>query len=71
MGLVMTVKADTSGCLMAADVVRLALLWQAGFSHIYCHLNYTPEMEEGTYVEVHFVHRPAAFWNIDLCHTPL
>ena len=41
---------------MAADVAGLLLLWQAGFSHIYFHSHYIPEMEEGTFVETHFVH---------------
>ena len=46
-GRVMTAEVDTSGWLMAADVCGLAFLWQAGFSHVYCHLYYTLEMEEG------------------------
>lgn len=57
----MTAKVGTSGSLMAADVARLALLWQAGFSHLHCHLPNTPEMQEGTYVEAHFVHPTATF----------
>lgn len=58
---VMTAKVGTSGSLMAADVARLALLWQTGFSHLHCHLPNTPEMQEGTYVEAHFVHPTATF----------
>lgn len=63
----MTLKVGgTSGCLTAVEFARLALLGQAGFTHVYCHLHFTPEMEEKPYVEAHFIHVTTTFWNTDL-----
>lgn len=65
-GRVVTLKVGTSGCLTAVEFARLAFLGQAGFTHVYCHLHFTPEMEEEPYVEAHFIHVTTTFWNTDL-----